>query len=296
MRIDPRLMIEFAAVAEEASFAKASARLRMAQPWLSARIRRLEELMDISLLSRTTRRVTLTEQGAEFLSAAKAVAAATEAANALALRLQRQKAQLLRIGAAPYSKIIHQRRAAIEEFTARHPNISLALDIGWSLTLIERLRKGDIDLTFMMGAFDDAEFEGVTLRRFGVSITMSPTHPLAGRASIAPADLAGHQVQVFTRSLNPRLWDDLYRPLTGMQLNFMEVPQMAEGHPDEMKDDLAVAAFFDFEEDASPMPTVVRIPLLSPKDLPFSLLRRRGSLSPAAQAFWAVAEQIAVKR
>ena len=45
MRIDPRLIIEFTAVAEEASFAKAAARLRIAQPWLSARIRRLEELL-----------------------------------------------------------------------------------------------------------------------------------------------------------------------------------------------------------------------------------------------------------
>jgi DNA-binding transcriptional LysR family regulator len=295
MRIDPRLIIEFAAVAEEASFAKAATRLRIAQPWLSARIRRLEALLGYSLLSRTTRRVALTEQGAEFLAAARAVAVATDTANALALRLQHRKTQLLRVGVAPYSKRIRQRRTTIERFTTRHPNISLELETGWSLALIERLRQGSIDLTFVMGSFDETEFEGITLRRFGVSVTMASAHPLAGRPSIAPTDLVVEQIQVFTRGLNPGLWDELYNPFSELPMRYLEAPEMAEGPPDEMATH-TVAAFFDFEDDTPPLPNIVRIPLDAPRDVPFSLLRRRGSLSPAGQAFWNAAKHSVSRR
>lgn len=288
MRIDPRLLIEFAAVADEASFAKAASRLRMAQPWLSSRIRRLEDLLGFTLLTRTTRRVALTARGAEFLIAAKAVADAVEVANALALGLHQQKSKLLRIGAAPYSKPIRQRRILIEQFASRHSNVSLEIDIGWSLSLIERLRQGSIDLTFMMGSFDEREFEGITLRRFGLAITMARSHPLSTRSLITPADLAGQRVQVFTRGLNPHLWDELYKPLPAQAVRFVENPEIAEGSPAEIDDDL-LAAFFDFEEDLPSLPSIVRIPFDHPPWLPFSLLRRHVALSPSAEAFWTAA-------
>ncbi|GLV24534.1 LysR family transcriptional regulator [Sphingobium sp. Cam5-1] len=289
MRIDPRLLIEFAAVADEASFAKAAARLRIAQPWLSARIRRLEDLLGFALFTRTTRRVVLTARGAEFLVAAKAVADAVEAANALAMGLHQPKSKLLRVGAAPYSRPIHQRRMLIEQFAAQYPNVSLEIDIGWSLALLERLRQGSIDLTFMMGSFDEKEFEGITLRRFGLAITMSRSHPLASRSLITSADLAGQRVQVFTRGLNPRLWDELYKPLPAQSVRFVENPEMAEGPPEEIEDDL-LAAFFDFEGDSPSLPSVVRIAFDHAPWLPFSLLRRHAALSPSAEAFWTAAK------
>jgi DNA-binding transcriptional LysR family regulator len=290
MRIDPRLVIEFAAVAEEASFAKAAGRLRIAQPWLSARIRRLEGLLGVSLLERTTRRVALTEEGRAFLDVARSVAAAADAANAVGSRLQRHNAQRLRIGAAPYTKIIRQRQRAIEGFVTRNRNISLELETGWSLALLDRLREGSIDLTFLVGAFDETIFESLTLRRFGVAITMSRSHPLAGNTSVTLADLAGQRIEVFTRSLNPGLWDDLYEPLLSLRPAFHEVPEMAEGPPDAMADARTVAAFFDFGTDSADAPQVVRLPLRSSKTVPFSLLRRRGFVSPASRAFWAAAE------
>lgn len=287
MRVDPRLMIEFAAVAEEASFAKAAARLRIAQPWLSARIRRLEARLGFDLLVRTTRRVSLTPQGEAFLAAAKAVAAATEAASALAARLQRQGGSVLRIGAAPYTKAIAERHEMIERFTALHPQVSLELETGWSLALTERLRQASIDLSFMIGAYDEGAFEGLLLRHYGVSLTMSPANRLAAFSEIAPEQLAGQRVQVFTRGLNPRLWDDTYAALIAARVDFREMPEMAEGAPAYVARDDVVAAFFDF---GAPVPPgVVRIPLAAPERIPFRLLRRRGALNPEGEAFWTLA-------
>ncbi len=169
---------------------------------------------------------------------------------------------------------------------------SLELETGWSLALLDRLRDGGIDLTFLMGAFDETLFESLTLRQIGVAITMSRHHPLARNPSITRADLAGQRIQVFTRSLNPGLWDELYEPLLALRPAFQEVPEMAEGPPDAMPDEASVAAFFDFGTDSPEAPHVVRLPLRGARTVPFSLLRRRGFTSPASQAFWASAESL----
>ncbi|GGK76125.1 LysR family transcriptional regulator [Streptomyces flaveus] len=63
----------FVAVAEEASFTKAAARLYVAQPGVSAQIRRLEAELGQELLDRTGRTVRLTEVGAAVLGHARAV-------------------------------------------------------------------------------------------------------------------------------------------------------------------------------------------------------------------------------
>jgi len=293
MRIDPRLLIEFATVAEEGSFTKAALRMRIAQPWLSARVRRLEGHLGFRLLRRTTRLVTLTARGAEMLEAAKAVAAAANAAGDLALRLRGDDAGLLRIGAAPYTKDIAERRAAIDEFTARSPNVSLEIETGWSLSLQERLRLGNIDLSFMMGRYDATAFEGLLLKRLGMAITMSRGHPLARRPFLVPADLGDLTIQVFTRGLNPALWEDLYAPLQAFRSQFIEIPQLAEGNPDYLARPDSIMAFFDLEADAPPTADIVRVPLRSPEKIAFSLLRRRGEECIRALAFWRAAERAA---
>lgn len=62
----------FVAVAEEASFTRAAARLYVSQPGVSAQIRRLEQELGEELLDRSGRTVRLTEVGAAVLPYARA--------------------------------------------------------------------------------------------------------------------------------------------------------------------------------------------------------------------------------
>jgi DNA-binding transcriptional LysR family regulator len=66
-----RLVRYFVAVAEEMHYGRAAAKLFIAQPSLSAQIRRLEEELGTPLLVRTTRHVELTPAGERFLEAAR---------------------------------------------------------------------------------------------------------------------------------------------------------------------------------------------------------------------------------
>ena len=62
----------FVVVAEEASFTRAAARVHVAQPGVSAQVRRLEAELGQQLLDRSSRSVRLTEVGAALLPFARA--------------------------------------------------------------------------------------------------------------------------------------------------------------------------------------------------------------------------------
>ncbi len=76
----------FIAIAEERSFRRAAARLRLTPSTLSHSLRSLEDRLGVRLLNRTTRTVALTEAGADLLAdvapAFRAVAGALERVNA----------------------------------------------------------------------------------------------------------------------------------------------------------------------------------------------------------------------
>src|SRR5579864_5915221 len=66
----------FVAVVEEASFTRAAARVHVAQPGVSAQVRRLETELGQQLLDRSGRTVRLTEVGAAVLPFARAALSA----------------------------------------------------------------------------------------------------------------------------------------------------------------------------------------------------------------------------
>ncbi|MER9774136.1 LysR family transcriptional regulator [Mesorhizobium sp. M0220] len=77
-------MAAFAAIAEARSFTKAAARIGRDATILSRRLASLEERLGVRLLHRTTRSVSLTEAGSEFLVRICAILAAVDEAEAVA--------------------------------------------------------------------------------------------------------------------------------------------------------------------------------------------------------------------
>jgi DNA-binding transcriptional LysR family regulator len=86
MDFDPFLLRAFVAVQSLGGFTRAAERLHLSQSAVSHQIRRLEEQVGVALLVRTTRSLTLTEDGEDFLRHAEQI---LRAQDALAQRFHR---------------------------------------------------------------------------------------------------------------------------------------------------------------------------------------------------------------
>src|SRR3954465_5896705 len=129
----------FVAVAEEASFTKAAARVHVAQPGVSAQVRRLEREIGEELLDRAGRTVRLTAVGSTFLPFARAALEAVEGARGAV----DEHRGLLRghvavgMGGASGPPSVPD---LPEAFHAEHPGVALTLSEANSDDLVDGLR------------------------------------------------------------------------------------------------------------------------------------------------------------
>jgi LysR family transcriptional regulator for bpeEF and oprC len=114
----------FARVAEMGSFARAADAMDLSRAMVSSHVAQLEKHLGTRLLHRTTRRVTLSPEGAVYLDRCKRILTEIQAADD-ELQLARARPQgKLRVDVpVPFGKYLLQ--PAIPQFTQRYPDISL---------------------------------------------------------------------------------------------------------------------------------------------------------------------------
>lgn len=118
----------FVAVSDAGSISEAARRLRLAKSVVSERLQELEKTLAAPLLHRTTRRLSLTEDGTAFLERARRIM--TDVGGAAADLAERRGAMKgpLRISAGVTFGRLHL-GPALYPFLAAHPNIELTLDL-----------------------------------------------------------------------------------------------------------------------------------------------------------------------
>ncbi len=130
----------FVAVAEERSFTSAARRERVAQPAVSAQIRRLERQVGQPLFERSSREVRITQAGMALLPHARAALAAVRAGQAAVDEV----ADLVRGSVAIGTVTLHpvDIAALMAAFHADHPNVEITLRTDNSDVLLEKLADG----------------------------------------------------------------------------------------------------------------------------------------------------------
>jgi len=118
----------FVAVVEAGSISEAARRLNLSKSVVSERLAELEKAMGANLLRRTTRRLSLTEDGAAFLERAARILHEVEAAATDVAERRGTLAGSLRISAPVTFGRMHL-GPAIYPFLARHPELELSLDL-----------------------------------------------------------------------------------------------------------------------------------------------------------------------
>lgn len=117
-------MRTFVRVADLESFTRAAEALGLARGAVSAQIRALERHLSVALLSRTTRRVTLTSDGAAYLARSRRILAEVDEADSEMQRYREQVRGRLRVDMpAMFGRYLFL--PALPAFAARYPDLSL---------------------------------------------------------------------------------------------------------------------------------------------------------------------------
>jgi DNA-binding transcriptional LysR family regulator len=192
------------AVAEEASFTRAAARTHVAQPGISAQVRRLEEELGERLFDRSGRTVTLTAAGEAVLpfarAALSAVASARQAVEDLS-GLVRGQVSVGMVTACP----VELMPAAVAGFHREYAGVEISLVEDDSDGLLAGVAAGRIDLA-LVGLADDSP-AGITVQLIAdepLHAAVAPGHELASRSSVPVRVLAEHDLIALPRGTGGR--------------------------------------------------------------------------------------------
>ena len=128
MSLDANDLILFAQVMETGSFSRAAERTGLPKSTLSRRITTLETKLGERLLTRSTRRLAITEFGERILEHARRLLEETEAASAMALHRQGVPRGVLRVSMPP-DFVELDLTPFLLQFAASYPEVRLELDL-----------------------------------------------------------------------------------------------------------------------------------------------------------------------
>jgi DNA-binding transcriptional LysR family regulator len=199
--IDLESIRKFLVVAEELNFTRAAARLGMAQPPLSAAIGKLERKLGVTLLERTSRRVSLTPAGAVLLEQGRI---AVEANAAAAERTRRQGTQPSRLTVAVKPGTGTGLLKRIIERGAADPLIPpVHILFGHPGGPAAAVRAGAADAAILRAPFDPRGLDAELLLTEPRVAVLPAAHRLAGRSELKRADLAGEPMPHWAGQADP---------------------------------------------------------------------------------------------
>lgn len=185
----------FVAVVDEGSFTKAALRLHIAQPGVSAQIRRLEKEIGHSLFHRSTRSVSLTPAGETVLPHARAVLAAVGDVRRAADELKGLLRGKVQVGTVQ-SLFVLDLPGLLSTFHQRYPDVEIGLIEANSGDMVEAIRRGrlDVALISLVGTTAPHGLEIKVLTHDPVVAVVARDHPLAARDAITVEDLRDREL------------------------------------------------------------------------------------------------------
>lgn len=207
----------FVALAEELNFTRAAARVFVTQPALSHQIQRLEEELGLTLFRRTSRKVTLTDDGERLLELSRRVITTLD--EGLRELQTHSVPRVLKVGFADYvgHTIIPERLQRLREHL---PGTQVRQIEGSTLEQLQGLQDGLLDVGFFVAPKVGAK--GVKSRKLwdeALMLALPVDHPLAKLKRVPLSALDGQKLMLNSAESNPDMWAFLQQlfELTGVQ-------------------------------------------------------------------------------
>jgi LysR family transcriptional regulator for bpeEF and oprC len=193
----------FARVAELGSFARAAEMLDLSRAMASTYVAQLEQHLGTRLLHRTTRRVTVSPEGAVYLERCKRILAEVDAAAEM-LKLSRQRPTgKLRVAFGRYLRL-----PDLPRFTERYPE--LQLEVRFNDRYVDLVAE-HVDVALRSGAIRDPDLIARRISTSRLVTCGAPAYFARHGMPRTPAELKQHRCIGFLRSDTSRPLDWTFR-------------------------------------------------------------------------------------
>lgn len=155
--MDLHQLKSFYYVATYLNFSKAAEKVSLSQPAVSRQIESLESFYSISLFKRSGRKVELTDAGRRLLQYAEKILLLTEETQKAMNSFNNLEAGEIRVGAGTTIGN-YLLPTLVVDFQKKHPSITIQLIIDKTDSIIEKLKKGDVDVAITAKSSKDPEF------------------------------------------------------------------------------------------------------------------------------------------
>ncbi|MDD2728966.1 transcriptional regulator CynR [Malikia sp.] len=217
----------FLDIADTEHLTQSAQNLFVTQSTLSHGLRQLEQELGVALFDRLGRGLKLSQAGAEFRVYARRALQEIEAGRMALADLGGLQSGQLKVGAFPtfLNTVVP---ATVAAFSRAYPKVKVEVQDLRAGAIEQQLLDGELDLgiAFHPAQSDDIEAEVLFDER--LLLVVGPRHPLAGRAGLELAGLAGVPLALLPRNFaTRRLIDDRLRqagvaPLVRVELDSVE--------------------------------------------------------------------------
>ena len=185
-------MQTFVQVVDSGSFAGAAKRLAASPAAVTHHVQALEDRLGVQLLTRTTRKLSLTEVGRTFYQHSAHILAQVEEAELSATALQTVPRGLLRLNTS--EGIARTVTPLIAEFSAAHPAVSF--DVVVTDQMVDMI-EGGFDLALRAGSLPDSTLISRKLALGKLTVFAAPEYLARRGAPQRPEDLTAHNNLIY---------------------------------------------------------------------------------------------------
>lgn len=178
MNVTLRQFQAFVEVARQGSFTRAANQLLVSQPALTVTIKEFEDALGVRLFDRTTRRVQLTGEGADFLPVAERLLADVRTAVDDVRAVAQRRRGRVSLAALP-SVAMDILPEVLGRYTAAYPAISVHLHDANASSVQASVRNNEVDFGVSSQWQADSDLEFTPLLRDRFVMVCRADHPLA---------------------------------------------------------------------------------------------------------------------
>jgi DNA-binding transcriptional LysR family regulator len=199
---DLEAMAIFARVADLGSFARAAGDLKLSKPTVSKAVTRLEAALKVPLLHRTSRQLTLTDNGRTVLERARRILEEGAAAEAEASAQAQTPTGTVRL-TAPMSFGLSEVSALLPEFLNTYPDVRVDLHLSDSH---EDLIAMGYDLAVRIAALPDSSLRARRISPVERPLVAAPSYLERFGRPKHPIELEHHQAILYSNLPTPAVW------------------------------------------------------------------------------------------